>query len=82
VVVLGGGVYGGGDGPEAPPETARNDGAAYDPVADRWEALGQGPLAARARTSGIWTGREFIVWGGEGDYSHRAQFDDGAAYTP
>jgi hypothetical protein len=30
----------------------------------------------------VWTGREFIVWGGEGDESHRAQFDDGAAYTP
>jgi hypothetical protein len=30
----------------------------------------------------VWTGRELIVWGGEADYSHRAQFDDGAALTP
>jgi N-acetylneuraminic acid mutarotase len=82
IMVYGGGEYGGGDGPEAPPATARAGGAAYDPAADRWEPLSGSPLAARARATAIWTGREFIVWGGEADSSHRAQFDDGAAYTP
>jgi N-acetylneuraminic acid mutarotase len=78
-------LWGGGTtrGPaDAPPVTVNGGGAAYDPAADRWEALPAAPLAARARASAVWTGREFIVWGGEADSSHRAQFDDGAAYTP
>ena len=57
-------------------------GAAYDPAADRWDGIPPAPLAARARAAAVWTGREFIVWGGEADYHHRAQFDDGAALTP
>jgi hypothetical protein len=57
-------------------------GAAYDPAGDRWEALPAAPLTPRARAVAVWTGREFIVWGGEADHNHRAQFDDGAAYTP
>jgi N-acetylneuraminic acid mutarotase len=77
--------WGGGtaDSPaDAPPATVTPAGAAYDAVADRWEALPPSPLAPRARAAAVWTGREFIVWGGEADYSHRQQFDDGAAYTP
>jgi hypothetical protein len=82
VMVLGGGTYEGGDGPEPPPVKVRGDGAAYDPAADRWDPLPASPLAARARARAVWTGREFVVWGGEADYSHRADFADGAAYTP
>ena len=82
VMAFGGGVYGGGDGPEAPPATVRTDAASYDPVADRWDALPPPPLAGRARIAAVWTGREFIVWGGEGEFSHRADFADGAALTP
>jgi N-acetylneuraminic acid mutarotase len=77
--------WGGGtaDSPaDAPPATVTPAGAAYDPGADRWEALPPSPLAPRARAAAVWTGREFIVWGGEADYNHRAQFDDGAALTP
>jgi N-acetylneuraminic acid mutarotase len=67
---------------DAPPATVDGGGAAYDPAGDRWETLPAAPLAGRARAAAVWTGREFIVWGGEGDESHRAQFDDGAALTP
>jgi N-acetylneuraminic acid mutarotase len=81
-MVFGGGVYEGGDGPEPPPARIRTDGAAYDPAADRWETLPPAPLAGRARARAVWTGREFIVWGGEADYDHRAEFADGAALTP
>jgi len=78
-------VWGGGNarGPaDAPPSSVNPGGAAYDPAADRWEALPAAPLAARAAASAVWTGREFIVWGGEAGEAHRAQFDDGAALTP
>jgi hypothetical protein len=78
-------VWGGGttDSPgDVPPATVAPGGAAYDPAADRWEPLPPAPLVPRARGIAVWTGRELIVWGGEADYSHRAQFDDGAAYTP
>ena len=77
--------WGGGTtrGPgDAPPATVKPGGAAYDPGGDRWEALPAAPLTPRAGAVAAWTGREFIVWGGEGDESHRAQFDDGAGYTP
>jgi N-acetylneuraminic acid mutarotase len=67
---------------DVPPATVTPAGGAYDVAADRWEALPAAPLAPRARAAAVWTGRELIVWGGEADYDHRAQFDDGAAYTP
>ena len=67
---------------DQPPATVMPGGAAYDPGADRWEAIPAAPLSSRARAVAVWTGRELVVWGGEADYNHRAQFDDGAAYTP
>ena len=82
LMVFGGGAYEGGDGGEPPPVRVRTDGGSYDPVGDRWEALPPAPLSGRGRARGVWTGREFIVWGGEADYNHRAEFADGAAYTP
>jgi N-acetylneuraminic acid mutarotase len=56
----------------------RNDGGAYDPATDTWEALGTGgetpaargggsdPRPGRGRHGAVWTGREMIVWGGTG----------------
>ena len=67
---------------DVPPATALAGGAAYDPAADRWLPLPAAPLSARARATAVWTGREFVVWGGEGPENQRAQFDDGAALTP
>jgi hypothetical protein len=59
-------------------EAARNDGAAYDPANDTWRVLPSAPLPDEEGSDlayeGIWTGREFVVWGGvEGK---------GAAYDP
>jgi N-acetylneuraminic acid mutarotase len=67
---------------DVPPATVTAAGGAYDVAADRWDTIPAAPLAPRARAAAVWTGRELIVWGGEADYSHRAQFADGAAYTP
>ena len=46
--------------------TEKEDGAAYDPVADSWttSATTAAPPARREHTA-IWTGTEMIVWGGE-----------------
>src|SRR5262249_12326650 len=41
------------------------DGARYDPVADRWRPLtAQDAPGPRYRPAGLWTGQELIVWSG------------------
>jgi len=57
-------------------ETA--DGAAYDTSTDSWRTIGPAPLEPRARHLAVWTGREMVVWGGEGPRGP----PDGAAYNP
>ncbi|MDQ6948687.1 MAG: hypothetical protein M3256_21130 [Actinomycetota bacterium] len=78
-------VWGGFDG-----RTLRNDGGAYDPVANRWELVPDAPLSSRSRYTLVWTGKEMVVWGGWGlkvdlprvvDQSEGPQAD-GAAYDP
>jgi Kelch motif protein len=58
-------------------------GLAYDPVADRWDALPPAPLLGRLDPTAVWTGRQLILWGGQlprpGDTK---TFADGAALTP
>lgn len=45
--------------------------------------LPKAPLAARRDPAGVWTGREFIVWGGwSGNQAASQAFADGAAYNP
>jgi hypothetical protein len=51
-------------------------GLAYDPQTDRWSPLPQAPLRGRPDPVGVWTGRSFVVWGGD------PNFADGAAFTP
>ncbi len=82
VVLWGGGRYTGDA--EAPPTEVLADpaGMAYDPATDGWTSLPPAPIAARARTRGVWTGAELVVWGGEGDDKERVQHADGAAWTP
>jgi N-acetylneuraminic acid mutarotase len=58
------------------------DGAAYDPVADRWRILPPAPIAARSVATAVWTGREMIVWGGSGGHEVFEELADGAAYDP
>jgi N-acetylneuraminic acid mutarotase len=61
------------------------DGAAYDPQTKRWRLLSTGPLEYSWGRTGVWTGEELIVWGGEsgqpGKGMHRRP-DNGAAYDP
>jgi hypothetical protein len=57
-----------------------SDGAAYDPVADRWRSLPAAPLSARSEPGAAWTGRELVVWGGFASFE--GSLGDGAAYDP
>jgi len=58
-----------------------NDGFAYDPAANTWRKLAQGPLSGRVGTAHVWSGRELLIWGGTpGTYNN--YLADGAAYDP
>ena len=75
-------VWSGDSGDQA--DTLLPDGAGYDPAADRWRLLPPAPIAPRTSMTSIWTGREFIVWGGY-DHDTGNEFHvtaDGAAYDP
>lgn len=52
------------------------DGAAYDPVTDRWTLLPDSQLVGRDAHAMVWTGTEVIVWGG------LVKQSDGARYDP
>jgi hypothetical protein len=59
------------------------DGAAYDPGADRWRPLSMvGAPAGRRNMTGVWTGEEFVIWGGLGCGGADGPCGDGAAYDP
>ena len=63
------------------------DGAAYDPVNDRWRKITlEGAPKARGAHAAVWTGTEMLVWGGTTDGSlGKAEGDmlaDGFAYDP
>lgn len=61
----------------------RTDGAAYDPSADTWRELADGPLPPRAGPDGVWTGAELIVLGGDDpDPEVTEQRRPAAAYDP
>jgi hypothetical protein len=56
----------GGSG-DAQQDQALADGAAYDPAADRWTPFSSaGAPPGRWAHSGVWTGRELLVFGGLG----------------
>ena len=54
------------------------DGAALDPVANRWRPLPPAPIAPRSDAAVVWTGREMVVWGG----TSADEAADGAAFDP
>ncbi len=56
------------------------DGAAYDPVADKWRLLAASPLEARSEVAAVWTGKEMVIYGGGGCAA--AVCADAAAYNP
>lgn len=55
------------------------DGAALDPVANRWRPLPRAPIAARGYPAAVWTGTEMLLWGG---YAGEERFVDGVAFDP
>jgi hypothetical protein len=62
----------------------KNDGGAYDPVADLWEPIGQaGAPVAQVAATAVWTGQEMLIWGGlhslRGTYRAYA---NGGLYAP
>jgi len=69
-------IWGGYDG-----RNALNDGARYDPVANRWTPIPNSLTATPAprwNFAAAWTGRELIVWGG----NNRTLLNDGGRYNP
>jgi len=70
----------GGTEANGEPEDRRSDGAAYDPLRDKWRLIADGPLDERARHLATWTGTEMLLWGGR--RSNYIAPPDGAAYDP
>jgi N-acetylneuraminic acid mutarotase len=58
-----------------------DDGAAYDPAADRWRAIEPTTLLARGYPLGAWDGQRLIVWGGITLVDSTASAADGARHT-
>jgi len=76
-------VWGGVKSPctTAPCESYPADAGAYDPVADAWREIDQGPLSGRVDHTAVWTGEYMIVWGGSPPGGGLG-YDDGALYDP
>jgi hypothetical protein len=55
------------------------DGAAYDPVHDRWRMIPAAPIPGRTSPIVVWTGSEVAVFGGQIGEQWRL---DGAAWNP
>jgi N-acetylneuraminic acid mutarotase len=61
------------------------DGATYDPETDRWTPMSsKNALGARMGSTGAWTGKRLLIWGGlDGTKPFaRAVLQDGASYDP
>ncbi|HEX2047714.1 MAG TPA: hypothetical protein VHF27_08120 [Acidimicrobiales bacterium] len=56
------------------------DGAALDPVANRWRPLPPAPIGPRSDPAAVWTGSEMVVWGGTAGGG--GILADGAAFDP
>ena len=59
-----------------------DDGAAYDPAANRWRRLDPTSLLARGFPLGAWDGTRMLVWGGLTLVDSIASAADGARHTP
>ncbi len=57
---------------------SRAPGFLYDVGDDEWHEVSEGPLGNRFGHSGVWTGKEVLLWGGSGPRSRPG----GAAYDP
>jgi N-acetylneuraminic acid mutarotase len=57
-------------------------GGAYDPAADQWRRIPNGPLPNRHSQEAVWTGDRMIVWGGRTQIGLPATDLEGAEYDP
>jgi hypothetical protein len=63
----------------------RSQPAAHPPVSlgalehYAWRTMPAAPIATRGDAAAVWTGHEFLVWGG---HAHGRAYADGAAYDP
>jgi hypothetical protein len=68
------------------PATPTSDPIVTD--ADGVQSFGEVPLSTRSGTASVWTGSEFVVWGGSIESANAGlpgpdrQFNDGAAFNP
>jgi N-acetylneuraminic acid mutarotase len=72
----------GGCTDESACSSSTNTGGEYNPATNSWvpTSLAGGP-SARGKLTGVWTGSEFIVWGGFADDSGTFTYT-GGRYTP
>ncbi len=72
-------VWGGGD----PGDATVREGAAYNPSSDEWRRIADAPVGLN-HMSGLWTGREMLVFGSLLDNRNHAdtRTSVGAAYDP
>lgn len=65
-----------------------SNGAAFNPSDRSWRLLAPSPLSARFNHTGIWTGRQMLIWGGIENISSETSgakprvLTDGASYDP
>lgn len=62
--------------------TPVDDGAAYDPAANRWRLLEPVPLLGRGFPIAAWDGEGMLLWGGLVVVSSPASASEGVRYTP
>lgn len=55
-----------------------DEGASYDPEADRWKELPASPVWSLAGHSAVWSGAQMLVWGGVENFEAGAAFDPAA----
>lgn len=62
----------------------QDTGGRYDPVSNNWVAVATNNAPSpRQSHTGVWTGSELIVWGGQITFqTSSADFNDGARYNP
>ncbi len=75
----------GGVATPADDTAVEGDGFAYNPTTKTWQSIGTAPVAPRADTAGVWTGKELVFWGGSNDAgggSTAKAYGQGAAYNP
>jgi Galactose oxidase, central domain len=64
----------------SPPEAGADSARAL--ASDHWSTLPAAPIPIRSGAAGVWTGKQFIVWGGAAGTNSDEVRGDGAAYDP